>query len=364
MALEVIKQEIKAAKPNQAAPFEEPLVEIPPTPLPAVSTSALVNGLDSADQSLEYACALSLAAINRFPAKWLGSGNVAKILGRGMSENKEPQILVVEENHNKANETRERLEKLGYGVTLASSGRDGLREARSFPPKDIAVVAENLHRDLTGEQLLEELRADPRTRYLPAGILYLRAEQNNIKSRFGTEIPLVERENEGNDLKQQIEAILSKRAAEAVPKRQAHEVAKLCAEALAKLNCGDTYIRVNDAVEYALLALVNRPDDVRIPAAIFLGHAEGGAEKDKVVEGLKAVFLDANNNVELRRAALRSLGRVQKEGLNELYLKAQADPDQEIKDLGAEALGQISRDNKTINDFVHNERIDKALKEK
>jgi CheY-like chemotaxis protein len=339
------------------------LGETPAVPLPSVSTSALVTGLDSMDLSLQYGCAQSLAKINRFPAKWLGSDKVAKILGRGMCENKEAQILVVEENHNKANEMREKLEKLGYGVSVAEAGREALLQARSFPPKDAVIVAENLHQDLGTEQLVEELRADVRTRYLPVGILHVQADRTAVQARFGTEVPLVERESKDHDLKDQVENLLSKRAVESAPKRHAHEIAKLCTESLAKLNSKDTYLILNDAVEYALTVLVNQPEDVRIPAVVFLGNVEGGSEKAQTVEKLTTLFLDAKNNVELRRAALRSLGYVKKEGLNEIYFKAQADADQEIKNIGAEALGQLSRDDKTINDFVHAERIDKAQKE-
>ena len=52
----------------------------------------------------------------------------------------------------------------------------------------------------------------------------------------------------------------------------------------------------------------NRKDEVRIPSAIFLGRMEGGSKKTEAAEKLKAVVLDGNNAVELRRAALRSLG--------------------------------------------------------
>ena len=334
------------------------------TPPPAVSSSALVNGLDSGDESVQYACALTLAKIDRFPSKWIGSEKVAAILGRGVSENKALQILLVEENTDRANEIRQRLSDLGYGVTVAISARDALVQGRSFPPKDIVITAENLRRDLTAEQLVEELRADVRTRYLPAGILHVRADQTVIKSRFGTDVPLVEREMSGNDLKAAVEAIAIKRANESVPKRKAHEIAVLCANALANVDPSDTHLLLEDAIPHAIGALTNRKDDVRNPAAVFLGRVQGGSKKTEAADILKRVFEDNGNAVELRRNALRSLGRVQKEGLEETYLKAQADADQEIKDIGAEAFGWTSRANKDINTFIRSQRIDKDAKEK
>lgn len=355
------KEGKKDKKEEAAAPAP---VEAPPMTLPpAVSTSGLVNGLDSSEEAVQYACALALASTDRFPSKWIGSEKVAAILGRGVSENKAPQFLVVEENHNTANELRGKLEALGYGVTVAISGRDAVVQARSFPPKDGVIVADNLRRDLTAEQLLEELRADTRTRYLPAGILALRADRNAIGSRFSDPL-IVEREATGNDLKTMADAILAKRAAETVTKRKAGEVAVACATALSKVDPRDTMLNLDDAVQHCINALVNRKDEVRNPAAIFLGRVEGGSKKADAADKLKAVVLDANNAVELRRNALRALGRVQPDGVEDVYLKVQADADQEIKDIGAEALGQKSRDPKTIINFISSQRIDKDKKEK
>ncbi|MCY3018680.1 MAG: HEAT repeat domain-containing protein [Planctomycetota bacterium] len=353
------------AKKEVQPPAPPPAPEAAAAPaVPAGSASGLVNGLDCPEEAVQYACALSLASINRYPNRWMGSEKVAAILARGVSENKALQILLVEENHNVSNELRARLEALGYGVTAAISARDGLVQARSFPPKDIAIVDENLRRDLSAEQLLEEFKADVRTRYLPVGILHLQKDRTVVQSRFGAEMPLVEREMGGNDLKTAVEAVAAKRPAETVTKRKAHEVSVACATALAKVDPHGTQLVLDDAVDAAIAALVNRKDEVRNPCAIFLGGVEGGNKKAEAGEKLKAVVLDTKNVVELRRNALRSLGRVQKEGLEDAYAKLQADPDQEIKDLAAEAFGQTSRANEAVTNFIRTERIDKEKKEK
>ena len=349
---------VAAADPAAGAPGAAPAAPAAPK-----DPSALVAGLDSTEEVIQYACALTLASIDRFPATWPGSDKVAAILGRGVSENKAMQVLLVEENPNTSNELREKLEALGYGVTAAISGRNAVAQARAFPPKDIAIISDSLRRDLNADQLMEELRSDVNTRYLQVGILHTRADRTLVQSRFG-EVTLVEREAAGNDLKTAVDAIAAKRAAESVPKRKAHETAVACATALSKVDPRDTHLILYDAVEHAYNALLNRKDDVRIPAAIFLGRVEGGAKKAEAAEKLKAVVMDSANAVELRRAALRSLGRVQKDGLEDVYRKVQADPDQEIKDIGAESYGQISRANGSIIDFIRENRIDKDKKEK
>ena len=353
-------KEKKAPAPAPGTPVAEPVA----APAAVVSASGLVKGLDCPEASVQYACALALAAIDRYASRWLGSEKVAAILGRGVSENKALQILLVEESHNASNEMRGKLEALGYGVTAAISGRDAMLQARSFPPKDIAILSENLRRDLSAEQLLEELRADVRTRYLPIGMLHERKDRALIQSRFSTEMCLLEREMSGNDLKTAVEAVAAKRAAESATKRKAHEIAVACATALSRIDPRDTWLVLEDAVEHAIGALTNRKDEVRNPAAIFLGRVAGGSKKQEAAEKLKAVLLDSNNAVELRRNALHALGLVQKEGLEEVCRKLQADPDQEIKDLAAESFGQISRQNKAVIEFIRAERIDKDKKEK
>lgn len=326
--------------------------------------SGLAAGLDSTELAVRYGCAVTLANINRFPAPWAGSEKVGSVLGEGVSENKSLQILLVEENGNAANEMSARVKGLGYEVSVATSGREAVALARTFPPKDVIVIAENIRRDLNALQLMEELRAEPATRYLPVGILHARNDATMVQSRFGSSVVLLERESTGADLKTPIEKLGEGRAAASPYKKRANEVAVACATALSKVDANATQIRLDDAVPHAIKALVNRPDEVRNPSAIFLGRVEGGSHKDEAAETLKRVFDDAGTAVELKRNALRALGRVKVEGLEEVYAKAQTDADQEIREIAAEAFGHKSRTGKSILDFLSANRIDKDKKEK
>lgn len=327
--------------------------------------SALAAGLDSSELAIRYQSAVTLAAINRFPAPWAGSDKVGDTLGKGVSENKGLTILLVEEDGNAANDFVSRVKNAGYDEPIvATSGRDAIARARAFPPKDLVIIAENVRRDLNALQIMEELRADVSTRYLPVGILHGRSDHDLIQARFGSSAVLVEREASGNELKTPIEKLGEGRAAASPYKKRADEVAVMCATALAKLDPHATLINLDQAVPYAIKALEKRKDDVRNPAAVFLGRVEGGSKKDEAAEMLKRVFDDNSAPVELRRNALRSLGRVKVDGLEEVYAKAQADADQEIKDIAAEALGQKSRATGTISAFLMANRIDKDKKEK
>jgi len=340
--------------------------------------SALIVGLDSLDQSLQYACAASIGFINRFPHEWVGSEKVAALLGRGVSENQPVQVLVAEENQNVRNEIRARLEKLGYGVTDSASGRDAMLKARTFPPKDIVLISDRLRRDLTPEQLQEELRADVRSRYIPAGILHDRVQRTATQARFGTEILLVEREMDGNDLKVAIEKLEAKRAPESVPKRHSHEIAVECANCLAGINPNATNLNLLDAVKDALSALTNRKDDLRNPCATFLGNVRGGNLKEEVANKLLGLFQDTNNSDDTtdkdgkklpaslwtRVNALKALCEVKPESYWDVYEKAQSDRSHVIQEWSAINFGKYPRKNGDLYQFLRNKRIDRDKKEK
>jgi hypothetical protein len=211
---------------------------------------------------------------------------------------------------------------------------------------------------------MEELRADVRTRYTPVAILCNRDARTATQARFGTDLPLVEREMKGDDLKKAVEDLEKRRPSESVPKRKAHEIAVASATALAGLDPRWTNIPVVQAVPNCYEALVNRKDDVRIPAATFLGKIKGGDAKDKVGERLLEVALKAENPVELRLAAAKSLCRVMPEKYTDEALKEQGDKEHILQEWFAIHFGSALRTNKQLVGFLSAKRIDKDKKEK
>lgn len=331
---------------------------------PVSGSSALVAAMDCADHAVQYEAALSLGAINKFPEPWIGQEKVAALLGRGVSENKPIWALVIEENQNVRNEMRTKLEGLGFGVTDAVNGRDGLAKARAYPPKDVILIADNLRVDLTGAQVMEELRADVRTRYVPVAILHNRDARTGTQARYGTTVALIEREMAGDDLQGAIRKLDESKPAEALPKRQAHETAVRCATTLSELDPRSTKLSLNDAVPFACDALVNRKDDVRIPAATFLGKVAGGDMKDKVAERLLEIMLKQENAVEMRLAAAVALGKVAPEKYADDYVKAQFDKEHIIQEQNAINFGSAPRDNAKRVEALLAKRVDKDQKEK
>jgi len=341
-------------------------VDTGPTAAPVnySAASALVAALECGDMNVEYEAGLALGGINKFPTPWMGSEKVAAKLARGVSENKPLYILLVDEDQNQVNIIRDRLEKLNYGVAEALSGRQGLAQARAHPPKDLILISDKLRRDFTAEQLIEELRADIYTRYTPVAVLHNHAEANLLKARFGADRPLVEREAEGDTLKEMIKKLEESRPAESVPKKKAAELSQRCAEMLASLQPNATLLNLNDAVPACVTALENRADNVRIPSAVFIGHMAGGTVKAESEKHLAEVFLNATNKTELRKAALTALGAVNREKYTDLYLKAQTEKEHELQEEAAYNFGRAARENKSILEFLQTKRVDKDKKEK
>jgi CheY-like chemotaxis protein len=338
-----------AASDKQAAP--------PPV-------NPLVQALDCPDLGIQYAAALALAAMNKFPEEWSGQEKVAERLGRGVSENKPYQILVAHEDMNVRNEMKPLLEKLGYHMTAADNGYQALELARSFPPKDMVLISDKLSINLKPEQLMAELKGDLRTRFLACAILHNQADRKEVQARFGAELPLVEREMKDAELKEAVERVAKQRQSVALAKRKAEEIAVACATALSNFDPRWTRLRLDDAVPACIAALVNRSDEVRVPAALFLGKVRGGAGAEAAGQKLAAAAKDPSNSTKVRAACLHALGQVKPEAYGKLFLEFQKEAEEVLQAEAALGYGAITRGDAELLEFIQTKRIDKEKKEK
>jgi len=227
----------------------------------------------------------------------------------------------------------------------------------------VILVDVFLRRNLTTSQLLGELKADPRTRYTPVGLLYNLKQRNEVQARYGTNIPLVAVESKGKNLHDEIEKLNAQRPPESLPKRKSHEIAVACALALGSLDPRWTHIRLQDAVPHCIKALHNRPDDLRNAVAIFLGRSHGLGMKEAAAKALEAVALNRDNAPELRRNSVRSLGMINPEKYEKVFAALQDDKDQSVRFEAAVGFGRFLRKNKSVLEFLRENRIDRAQKE-
>ncbi len=88
------------------------------------------------------------------------------------------RILLVEDERDMAELVAMRLKREGYLVDLAYDGKEGLEKVRADPP-DLAILDLMLPR-MSGTDLANEIRHDPRTTNLPIIMLTAKSEESDV----------------------------------------------------------------------------------------------------------------------------------------------------------------------------------------
>lgn len=92
------------------------------------------------------------------------------------------RILLIDDDRYIIETLTDGLELKGYEVERALSGSEGLRKARSFRP---AVIILDLEMpDLSGFEVLEKLKKDPKTKHISVFILTVRDEREKQTKGF------------------------------------------------------------------------------------------------------------------------------------------------------------------------------------
>ncbi len=322
----------------------------------------LVDALDAGDVGVRVSAAIALAKMDQvrpFP----GSAKVVAALADAISKSGPLQILLVEENDDAFKLLKPRLEAHKFGVTRATSGRDALNKARSFPPKDLIIMATNLKADLpakgTAEApgLFDRLKADRKLSAMPVAILTTKEELDAEQAKFGKG-PAILRTTKDHELKVAVQKSLGA-TGPGVTKQKREKLAARAARALLEIDPRRTQLRVGDAASACQKALFNRPDDVRNPCIRALGFfVVRAAAKDLVT-----LFNDKNNTVELRRNCLYALGQTAAAENKALFLKAERDEsDFSLRNEASIAHGksQLTPEPEKLIEFLKKARIQRT----
>jgi two-component system phosphate regulon response regulator PhoB len=87
-------------------------------------------------------------------------------------------ILIIEDERDMAELMAMRLKKEGYAVELAHEGKDGLRMARSVKPD--LVLLDLMLPGMSGNEIAQELRNDPRTTGIPIIMVTAKSEDSDV----------------------------------------------------------------------------------------------------------------------------------------------------------------------------------------
>jgi HEAT repeat protein len=315
-------------------------------------------GGENSGREVRYHAAIAIAHMN--PDKpFPGSELVVSLLANAVGETGPAQIVLVEEDSGNRNALRARLAGIGYGVTLAADGRDGLGRATTFPPKDIIVISDSLKSNWDAKALIEQLKGDPRSRYIPIIMLADLANREEVRAKFPN-VPVMHREDAPEELKRVTEETLAGQTTIAVTKRKAEEIAIMAAEALAVIDPYHTSLNTADSSKALTDALVGRADAVRMPVMTALGNFKIQAAFQPLIN----VFSDKSNTVEIRRKALWAVARVRPASAFTVFLNAEeSETDFDIRYIASEGYGLGKPDYESIIRFVGAARVDKEQKE-
>jgi len=191
----------------------------------------------------------------------------------------------------------EALRERGMMVNAWDKGAKGLVALRSIPGVDVLLVADELP-DLTLQQVLAEVRRDPRTASTP--ILGVTADPDGLNELYGdrlagTIVGVADLDNLTDVMDASVNA----------DRQQANELAAKAAEALRNV-ASTGRVDVSAAATTLAGTLAARPDEVTIPAMGALAYAGDGAS----VPALFAVVSDDGRSDEARQAAAEALGGV------------------------------------------------------
>jgi CheY-like chemotaxis protein/tetratricopeptide (TPR) repeat protein len=302
----------------------------------SMATPGLEQALRSGEGALRSEAAIALARIalaNRTPA----SADVVSRLGEATGREVVRLAFVIDAKADRCANLTEGLKKLGIEATCWDGGAKGLAMLHRVPGVDVVLVADSLP-DLTTDQVIDDVRADPRHEKTP--ILVLSADAAKAGELYGssTQGVLVD-----GGLLEPVTAALT--GAMEGDRAKADKLAMQAAHTLAHLAMAGT--NVSGALEGVASTLASRPDEVAIPAMLVLATAGDGAN----LAALIAVVGDAKRSDAARSAAAQAVARIvargaqpSNEGLQTLGSVIKSDASLEVRTSAARAIGSLRMD--------------------
>ncbi len=145
---------------------------------------ALVQALSAPDRRAQFAAAKALTGLQ--PRKpFQGSSRVVPVLARFLTIGQNPRAVVIDGNLSRGAQLAAQLKTLGYEVDLAASGDQGFRFASDSADVELVIMEPYLHQGAWRlEDVLGNLRLDPRTAGLPIFVIGALATEDKLSSRL------------------------------------------------------------------------------------------------------------------------------------------------------------------------------------
>jgi HEAT repeat protein len=259
------------------------------------ATSGLEAALNSGDGALRSEAAVAMGQIAKREGSSLSDEAIAS-LGEAIGREVLRIAVVIDSDNDRGAAIAEALTGSGMLAHHWNSGASGVALLHRVPGVDVIVLAETLD-DLTADQVLDEIARDDRTANVP--VVLITDDVDTAVDNYGDRCAAV---------------IIADAAANAVEnvlddtmnedRARANDVAARAAGTVVALaNSGRD---LSGALAGVASAIVNRPDEVALPALEALGVI-GGADH---LTPLTAVIADSGRSDAVRIAAADTLGDI------------------------------------------------------
>jgi CheY-like chemotaxis protein len=263
------------------------------------------------------------------------NADVAKLLADAVGEKVQRIVLLVDEMGDRRGALQGGFEGQRWFVAPCDTGVSALARIRRFPGTDLIVISASL-KDMAAEQVIDELKADDRTKNIPILVVTDEKGIEGAKTRFGANAKNVIAKYDGAAADAAIEGMPMN------PERQrAEDLAAAAARAIAHAP-----ILPESAKEAALAAVTeaaqSRADAVRLPSLRAIQRF-GGANQQTA---LLAVLADGNASVPAKAHACDAFAGIGARGIavNADGLKALGEAltnaDASIREAAAGAIGR------------------------
>ena len=260
------------------------------------ATSGLEAALNSGDGALRSEAAVAMGQIAQREGSSLSGGAIAS-LGEAVGREVLRIAVVIDSDNDRGAAIADALTGGGMLAHHWNSGASGVALLHRVPGVDMIVLAETLD-DLTADQVLDEIARDDRTVNVP--VVLITADMETASDNYGDRCAAF---IEGAaDLTATIDEVLLATLND--DRARANDVAARAAGAVVALaNSGHD---LSGAIAGVASAIVNRPDEVALPALEALGVI-GGADH---LTPLTAVIADSERSDAVRIAAADALGDI------------------------------------------------------
>lgn len=324
--------------------------------------SPLISALMYKDQRVRYEAAMTVAFFN--PKKTFPyADKVVELLASALGEKDQVAVLVIDSDNQRNNSMTQLLRACGFLVVSAENGVDGLLYSRSFPSKDLILVAGDL-KGKNAERVYAELQADYRTKKTPVAIISDTVAKVRMTEKYAHITTQVLTVDDGKDaLLLTVRKIMETAEAPLSAKVEKEAVAVKAAIALSTIKAFGTVFNLASCFDASIKVLSppERIDEIRLP--VLKAMAEFKAEP--VLPAVIATYEKDANAKPIRLAALYAMGEIKPgdEATFESLRKAVAvtnDIDYRVE--ASAALGKFNLEIKKTSEIVTDLRIIKELK--